>query len=234
MLTIYEKERYHRQLMLPDYTEKHQEKLKNARVLVVGAGGLGSVVLTYLSRTGIGTIGIVEFDTVDISNLHRQVLYSEKEIGSSKLELAIRQLKMGNSTTHFIPFNEKLDEDNVHAIFNDYDIIVDCTDNFPTRYLINDTSAKSGKPVVFASVANYEGQVTILNHKKNINYREIFSFKPDNTPAKGVLPTLLPIVGGIQANEVIKLITRQKETLDGKLLVYNGLNNIQHILTIRE
>jgi len=234
MLTPIEKEKYNRQLILPDYSGVHQVKLKNAKVLVVGAGGLGSVVLTYLSRTGVGTIGIVEFDTVDISNLHRQVLYNENEIGSSKLELAVKQLKAGNSNTHLIPFYEKLCEDNVIKIFNEYNIIVDCSDNFPTRYLVNDTSLKLGKPVVFASVANYEGQVTILNHKKNVNYREIFSCKPENTPVKGVIPTLLPIVGGIQANEVIKMITGHGKTLDGKILIYNALNNKQHILDIKE
>lgn len=234
MLSEKEKTRYNRQLILPDYTEEHQLKLKKSKVLVIGAGGLGSVVLTYLSRTGIGTIGIVEFDNVDETNLHRQVLYGDEDINSNKLDIAIEKLKAGNSFTTFIPYKESLNEKNAETIFLDYDIIVDCTDNFPTRYLINDIATETGKPVVFASVANYEGQITILNYKKKVNYRDIYSEKPENTPIKGVLPTLLPIIGGIQANEVIKIITGIGENLDGKLLLYNILDCKQHILKLTE
>jgi adenylyltransferase/sulfurtransferase len=233
MLTDKERIRYNRQLILPEYTEEHQQKLKESKILVVGAGGLGSVVLTYLSRTGIGTIGVVEFDKVDETNLHRQVLYNETEIDETKLEIAIKKLQAGNSNTSFIKYNEALNEENANRIFTDYDIIADCTDNFSTRYLINDISAKLEKPVVFASVANYEGQVTILNYKKKVNYRDIFSEKTESTPIKGVLPTLLPIIGGIQANEAIKIITGLGENLDGKLLIYNILNNTQYTLNIK-
>ena len=244
MLTEREKQKYNRQLILPDYTEVHQQKLKNAKVLVVGAGGLGSVVLTYLSRTGIGTIGIVEFDHVDVTNLHRQVLYNEEEIGLSKIELAIERLNTGNSFTSIKSYKEALDQNNAKNIFCEFDIIVDCTDNFNTRYLINDVASQLSKPVVFASVANYEGQVTILNYKKKVNYRDIFPEKPDNAPIKGVMPTLLPVIGGIQANEVIKMVLNLpdhlsaeqvgfEETLDGKLLIYNILNNSQHIVKIK-
>lgn len=233
MLTEKERKRYNRQLILPDFTEAHQQKLKESKVLVVGAGGLGSVVLTYLSRTGIGKIGIVEFDQVDETNLHRQVLYNETEIGATKLDIAIKKLKAGNSHTYFGQYNVKLNKENVNRIFSNYDIIADCTDNFSTRYLINDVSAELGKSVVFASVANYEGQITILNYKKKINYRDIFSERPDGMEIKGVLPTLLPIIGGIQTNEIIKMITGIGEILDGKLLIYNILNNTQHILKIK-
>lgn len=233
MLTEREKQKYNRQLILPDYTEKHQQKLKNAKVLVVGAGGLGSVVLTYLSRTGIGTIGIVEFDHVDETNLHRQVLYNEKEIGLSKIELAIERLTAGNSFTSIKSYKEALNINNAKSIFYEFNIIVDCTDNFNTRYLINDFASQLAKPVVFASVANYEGQATILNYKKKVNYRDIFPEKPDNAPIKGVLPTLLPVIGGIQTNEVIKMVLGFEETLDGKLLIYNILNNSQHIIKIK-
>ncbi|NOQ26596.1 MAG: hypothetical protein GQ564_14655 [Bacteroidales bacterium] len=233
MLTDKERKRYNRQLLLPDFTEEHQRKLKESKVLVVGAGGLGSVVLTYLSRTGIGNIGIVEFDQVDETNLHRQVLYNETEIGATKIDIAIKKLKAGNSNTSFSLYNEKLNEENVNKIFSKYDIIADCTDNFTTRYLINDISAELGKSVVFASVANYEGQVTILNYKKKVNYRDIFSERPNGMAIKGVLPTSLPIIGGIQTNEIIKMITGIGEVLDGKLLIYNILNNSQHILKIK-
>lgn len=232
MLAEKEKVRYNRQLILPNYSEEQQLKLQQSKVLVVGAGGLGSVVLTYLSRVGIGTIGIVEFDQVDITNLHRQVLYNENDINSIKLDIAISNLKQGNSSTIFIPHEEALNENNAKKILYNYDIIADCTDNFQTRYLINDISAQIEKPVVFASVANYEGQVTILNYKQKINYRNIFSEIANNIPIKGILPTLLPIIGGIQANEVIKTITGLGEILDGKLLIYNSLNNVQHILKI--
>ncbi len=221
---------YKRQLQLPGFTEASLKKMQNSSVLVVGAGGLGSVVLTYLSRSGLGRIGIADYDCVDESNLHRQFLYHEADIGKLKARQASSVLKKGNNSLIINTFCDKIDENNAEKICAEFDIIADCSDNFKTRYLLNDTARKLRKPLAFASVSEYEGQVTVLHYQKQADYRMLFPVMPKKEAAKGILPALLAVTGGMQSAEIFKIITGTGKVLDGKLLVYNILTNSQNVL----
>ena len=221
-------ERYSRQLNLPDFSLEQQEKLAQARVLVVGAGGLGSPLLLYLAAAGIGSIGIVEFDKVEIHNLHRQILYSTKDIGKFKVDVALERIKAINPSIQSTIFNERLSTKNVERIFNEYDIIADGTDNFPTRYLINDACVKFEKTNVFASVHRYEGQVAIFNFQKedgsfSSNYRDLFPTPPTenaipNCAEAGVLGPVVGMIACIQAQEIIKIASGMTSQLVDKVL----------------
>ena len=228
-------ERYHRQLILKNFGKTAQDKLWQAKVLVVGAGGLGCATLQYLTAAGIGTIGIIDDDVVTLNNLHRQVLYSEKDIGLSKAERAAFVLQQLNSDIKIIKYNERLATANALDIIQLFDVIVDCSDNFPTRYMINDACVLIGKPLVYASISQYEGQVAIFNYKNedgivSSNYRDVFPKPPDentilNCEEAGVLGVLPGIIGTMQANETIKLITGIGTPLVNRLLNYNALTN---------
>lgn len=233
MLSNEELKRYNRHIILPEFGKEAQEKLKNAKVLVIGAGGLGSPALLYLTAAGIGTIGIIDFDKVDESNLQRQVLFTTEDIGEYKAEAAAARLTKLNPHLKFIIQNLTLNKDNALSIFNDYDLIIDGSDNFPTRYLVNDACVILDRPLVFGSIFKFEGQVTVFNYIDNEGnrgptYRCLFPEPPSpgevpNCSEIGVLGVLPGMIGSIQANEAIKVITGIGEVLSGKLFMMDAL-----------
>lgn len=215
------KERYQRQILLPEIGEEGQQKLKDARILLVGAGGLGCPIALYLTSTGVGHLGIMDDDVVNTSNLGRQVLYTEDETGQSKALCAVRRLKALNGETDITPYPIRLTKDNADEIISRYDLVVDGCDNHATRYLISDTCLRWKKPYVYAAIGAFHGQVAILCHGKNAaTYRTLF---PDEEAMcalqaeKGVVSTTPAVVGSIAANEALKLIIGHGETLVNRL-----------------
>ena len=233
MLSKEEITRYSKQLLLPEIGKSGQEKLKNARVLVVGAGRLGCPVLQYLAAAGVGTICIVDFDVVDETNLQRQILYSTNDIGKSKAEIASGKISDLNPFIRVETVNRKLETTNALNLISNYDIIVDCSDNFETRYLINDACVLLDKPFVYAGIHKFEGQLSVFNYKNSAGgagptYRCTFpEMHPEETllncSLTGVIGTLPGIIGTLQANEVIKMITGLGEICSGKILQMNAL-----------
>lgn len=222
-------ERYNRQTILSGFGPESQEKLSGSKVLVIGAGGLGVPVLTYLNAMGVGTLGIVDNDSVSLSNLHRQVLYSEVEIGRPKVEVAIEKLRAQNSETTLIPYNAFLTVQNALQIIAEFDVIVDASDNFPTRYLINDACVILKKPLVYGALHGFEGQVSVFNYKDGPTYRCLYPTMPksDEVPScneNGVLGILPGIIGNLQALETVKVITGVGASLSGTLLLFDGLH----------
>ena len=220
-LSPHEKERYDRQILLEEIGEEGQMKLKNARVLIVGVGGLGSPVALYLAGAGIGHLGLVDYDMVSESNLQRQVLYSEAETGKPKALCAKKRLEALNHTIRIEAYPIKLTKENAGEIICNYDIVVDGCDNFSTRYLINDTCVRLGKVYVYGAIREFDGQVAVFNHQGGPNYRDLF---PDEKgtlnlprPSKAVLGVTPGIVGCMEANEVLKIILGYGATLSGKL-----------------
>lgn len=230
ILTPREIRRYNKQIMLPEIGIAGQEKIKKAFVIVVGAGGLGSPVLQYLAAAGVGRIGIAEFDTVDETNLQRQVLYGSGDIGKLKSIIAKERLENLNSLAGIKILNLHVSEKNALRIFKDYDIVVDATDNYRTRYIINDACVILNKPLVHGSVYKFEGQVAVFNFKGGPTYRcynpEIKAYGSkdplaDETGLTGVLPG---VAGTLMANEVLKIITGTGDVLSGKVLLFNTYN----------
>ena len=223
-----ETKQYSRQLILDQIGQEGQQKLKSAKVLVIGAGGLGCPVLQYLVAAGVGTIGIADHDTVGQSNLQRQILFTHHDIGKLKSEVATKKLSKLNPFININSHKEKVDINTVLGLFSPYDIIVDGSDNFITRYLVNDASVLANKPVVSGSVFKFEGQVSVLNYQNGPTYRCLYPKppKPDSVPncsEIGVLGVLTGIIGTLQANEVIKMICGIGNVLSGKLLTFNAL-----------
>lgn len=238
MLSQEEKRRYSKQIILPEIGTDGQEKLQAAKVLVIGAGGLGCPVLQYLTAAGVGTIGIADGDMVDISNLQRQVLYNEQDLGQSKAIIAERKLKALNPNVHFHVYPVFIDHNNVLEILHNYDLVVDGSDNFGTRYLVNDACILLNKPMVFGAIYKFEGQVSVFNYNNGPTYRCIFPEAPNadespNCAEIGVVATLPGIIGSIQANEAIKIITGIGNVLSGKLLVMNTLDMQTHIFNFK-
>ena len=204
--------RYQRQIVLPGFGEKGQTCLRKASVLVVGVGGLGSVAAQYLTAAGIGTIGLVEADTVALHNLQRQVLYREDEVGKSKLEMAVNTLHRLNSDVQLIPHSCFLDKENAHEIIANYDLVLDCTDNFSARYLINDVCVELGKPFIYGSIGDTQGQMAVFNYRPPCaTYRTLYPNEKElvergniNMGVMGVLPS---VIASLQVNEAVKLIT---------------------------
>ncbi len=227
--------RYHRQLLLKEFGEEAQDKLLNAKVLVIGAGGLGCPVLLYLTAAGVGTIGIVDFDIVDITNLHRQVLYTTDDIGKPKAIIAAEKLKPLNPDVNIISFQQQLQNNNALEIIGEFDIVIDGTDNFATRYLVNDACVLLDKPLVYGAILRFEGQVGVFNltdkvMKVKTNYRDLFPSAPmpdsvHSCSEAGVLGVLPGIIGTMQANECIKIITGTGDPLYNTILSYNSLTN---------
>ncbi len=222
-------QRYNRHIILSEIGESGQLKINQSKVLVIGAGGLGCPVLQYLAGAGVGTIGIVDADTVDESNLQRQVLFGVSSIGLNKAKEAEKRLKDLNPTIHFNIYPVYLSTENALEIFETYDIIVDGTDNFTTRYMVNDACIILGKPLVSASIFKFEGQLSVFNYKQGPSYRCLFPNPPEpgSMPScsdVGVLGVLPGILGSLQANEVLKLILGIGDILSGKLLLFNALN----------
>ena len=205
----------------------------DSRVVIIGAGGLGSPAALYLAAAGIGTIGVVDMDTVEESNLQRQILHKTETLGENKVDSAEKTLSALNPDVNIITYNTRLNEDNAIGIIQDYDVVVDGTDNFPTRYLINDASVKTGTPVVHGSIFQHEGQVTVFEPKNGPTYRDIFPEPPQsdsvpNCTEAGVLGVLPGIVGTIQALETIKLILEMGKGLSGRLIVFDALEMSFH------
>jgi sulfur-carrier protein adenylyltransferase/sulfurtransferase len=225
-------ERYHRQAILPGFGEEGQQKLLKARVLVVGAGGLGCPILQYLTAAGVGTIGIIDDDVVALNNLHRQVLYSVNDIGFSKAERAADILHALNPEVKIVAYNERLTTQNAFSLFEVFDIIIDGTDNFSTRYMINDACVLLKKSLVYGAISQFEGQVSVFRNEghDDVNYRDIFPDPPKegeipNCAEAGVLGVLPGIIGTMMANETIKMITGIGTTLANQLLTYNALTS---------
>ncbi|MHA2254416.1 MAG: molybdopterin-synthase adenylyltransferase MoeB [Candidatus Kariarchaeaceae archaeon] len=221
--------RYSRHLILPEVGIKGQEKLKLAKVLLIGAGGLGSPLALYLAAAGVGTIGIVDYDVVDITNLQRQIIHSTEDIGKPKLDSTMIRLQGINPEIKIINYNEQLTSDNALDIIREYDIVADGTDNFPTRYLVNDACVLLGKPNVYASIFRFEGQASVFYGKEGPCYRCLYAEPPPpglvpSCAEGGVLGVLPGIVGTLQATEVIKLILGIGEPLIGRLLLIDALD----------
>lgn len=220
--------RYSRHIILPEVGGKGQKKLLSSKVLLIGAGGLGSPAAYYLAAAGVGTIGIVDFDVVDLSNLQRQILHSTNDIGKPKVESAKETLTALNPDVKVIPYKEKLTSENIMEIIRDYDVIVDGCDNFPTRYLVNDACVLSGKVNVHGSIFRFEGQATVFDPKNGPCYRCLYPVPPPpgmvpSCQEAGVLGVLPGIIGTIQAVETIKILLGIGNTLTGRLLLFDAL-----------
>lgn len=241
-LTIDEVRRYSRHLIIPDVGMTGQKRLKNAKVLVIGAGGLGSPALLYLAAAGVGTLGIVEFDEVDESNLQRQIIHGQSDIGRPKAESARDAVAETNPLVNVVVHNERLDNDNVHAIFSGYDLIVDGTDNFATRYLVNDAAYFLGIPYVWGSIYRFDGQASVFAPSLSDEapcYRCLYPEPPPpgmvpSCAEGGVLGVLCASIGSIQVNEAIKLLTGIGEPLVGKLMIYDALEMEYRKLRVRK
>jgi len=222
--------RYNRQIILPEIGEEGQEKLSRSKVLVIGAGGLGAAILPYLASAGVGEIGIVDHDVIEISNLQRQVIYKTEAIGKSKAKEAKAMIAELNPLVKVKAISEKLSGRNAISLFEKYDIIVDATDNIAIKYLINDACLVTHKPMVYGSIFRFQGQVSVFNYKNGPTYRCLYpeeNLNAANCEEAGVLGVSVGIIGMLQANEVLKMILGIGAILSGKILVYNTLNNEQ-------
>ncbi|MDX8367007.1 HesA/MoeB/ThiF family protein [Cytobacillus sp. IB215665] len=235
ILTDEEVERYSRQLLLREIGVKGQEKLKKSSVLVIGAGGLGSPALLYLAGAGVGSIGIIDGDNIDLSNLHRQIIYNTEDIGSSKSEAAAERIKKINPGIDVKPYHNYITMENASLIIQDFDVVINGTDNFSTRYLVNDTCVKLGIPLVDASAVMYEGQVAVYM-PNNGCYRCLYPNPPEgkNAPScsnSGVFGALVGIMGSIQAMEALKVLLNIGHIYDSRLIYFNSLTgNFQTLL----
>jgi molybdopterin/thiamine biosynthesis adenylyltransferase/rhodanese-related sulfurtransferase len=238
-LTVDEVRRYSRHIIIPEVGMIGQKRMKNARVLVVGAGGLGSPALLYLAAAGVGTIGIVEFDEVDESNLQRQVIHGQSDIGRPKGESARDSVREINPYTNVVLHPDRLDSENVFEIFSQYDLILDGTDNFATRYLVNDAAVILGKPYVWGSIYRFEGQASVFWAEHGPNYRDLYPEPPPpgmvpSCAEGGVLGVLCASIGSIMGTEAVKLIMGIGEPLVGRLMVYDALEMSYRTLKIRK
>ena len=234
--------RYQRQIILDELGLEGQKKLLAAKVLVIGAGGLGCPALQYLTAAGIGTIGILDFDTIEITNLNRQILYHENDINKPKAVTAKQKLALLNSTIKFIVHQLKIENTNALSVIKEYDLVLDCTDNFSTRYLINDACVILNKPLIYGAILKFEGQVAVFNlqsktFKNKTNYRDLFPQPPDADTVQscseaGVLGVLPGIIGTMQAAEAIKIITGMGQPLSNQLFTYNAWNNAVYTFEI--
>lgn len=235
--------RYNRQIILPDFGVEGQERLRNASVLIIGAGGLGAPNLQYLTAAGLGRIGVVDFDEVSLSNLQRQVLFTTDEVGQNKALTAIEKLQKLNPDTRFDCYETQIDASNALELITEYDLVIDGSDNLPTRYLVNDACVLLDKPLIYGAIFRFEGQVSVFNQtleegQRGPNYRDIFPTPPppEMVPScseGGVFGVLPGIIGAMQANEAIKVITGMGTTLSGKLLLFDSLDFSSRYLNIR-
>lgn len=236
-------ERYQCQIALPGFGVSSQELLKNAKVLIVGMGGLGCPSAQYLVSSGIGAIGLVDDDIVSLSNLHRQILYNPEDVGAFKVEIAAKRLQQQNPSVSIIPYQQRVSSSNVMELISEFDLIIEGTDNFETKCLLNDACVLAGKPLVYGAIYQHEGQVSIWNVAQkdgsySPNYRDVFPNAEEsqvpNCREGGVIPTLAGIVGCMQANEAIKYLTGSEDTLAGKLWMMNVMNGRSQIIKLRK
>ena len=238
-LTVEEVKRYSRHLIIPDVGKTGQRRLKNARVLVVGAGGLGSPALLYLAAAGVGTLGVIDFDVVDESNLQRQIIHGQSDIGRPKAVSAMESIREVNPLVNVVLHEERLDSDNAMQIFEPYDLIVDGTDNFATRYLVNDACVLLGKPYVWGSIYRFDGQASVFWAEHGPCYRCLYPEPPPpgmvpSCAEGGVLGVLCASIGSIQVNEAIKVITGIGEPLVGRLMIYDALEMNYRTVRVRK
>src|SRR6266498_2655104 len=238
-LTVDEVRRYSRHLIIPDVGMTGQKRLKNAKVLVVGAGGLGSPALLYLAAAGVGTLGIVDFDVVDESNLQRQIIHGQSDVGRPKAESARDSILEINPLVNVVVHDVRLDNDNVMEIFSRYDLIVDGTDNFATRYMVNDACVLLGKPYVWGSIYRFDGQASVFWAEYGPCYRCLYPEPPPpgmvpSCAEGGVLGVLCASIGSIQVNEAIKLLTGIGEPLAGRLMIYDALEMTYRTVKVRK
>ncbi len=231
--------RYNRHIILSDVGPEGQNNISNAKVLVIGAGGLGCPVLQYLAAAGVGTLGVIDFDIVEESNLQRQILFGTSSLGQNKALAAKDRLEDLNPTIIINAFTEALTPQNALELFKNYDVIVDGTDNFETRYLINDAAIITNKPVVYGAIYKFEGQVSVFNYNNDPSYRCLFPEVPKkgsvaNCSEVGVLGVLPGIIGTMQANEVLKIILGFNGVLSGKLFCYNSKTSETYTLKIKK
>ena len=230
LLTRDEQERYQKHLTLKEIGIEGQVKLKNSSVICIGAGGLGSPVLLYLAAAGIGKIGIVDNDQVEKSNLQRQIIHETNTIGNLKIDSARERIKKINPNSEVITFNKRINSENIIDTIKEFDVICDCSDNFGTRYLINDACLILNKPLVFGSVQGFEGQISVFNlNKKSPNLRDLLPEVPSKNSAPsceefGVIGVSTGLIGVLQVNEIVKIIIKKGEILDGKIMIFNLLN----------
>ena len=234
-LTPQEIQRYKRHLLLPEIGEEGQLALKKSRVLVIGAGGLGNSVLPYLAAAGVGSITVLDKDVVDISNLQRQVLFTENDLGKPKAQIAVERIKAINGTGNFKYIQEFFTGSNALDMAANHDIIIDCVDQINVRYLINDVAVHFGIPMVYGAIHKFEGQVSVFNYKDGATYRCAFPENQAKTPAPncedvGVVGVLPGVIGMYQAMEVIKIITGAGTVLSNKILMIDLLNNFNHTI----
>ena len=232
-------ERYSRHIILPEVGGSGQQKMLEARVLLLGAGGLGSPAAYYLAAAGIGNLGIVDFDRVDLSNLQRQIIHSTERIGMLKTESAKKTIKALNPDVNVTLYNERLDSSNIMNLIEGYDYIVDGSDNFPTRYLVNDACVMKNKTLIHGSIYRFEGQVTVFKPGDGPCYRCLYPEPPPpgmvpNCQEGGVLGVLAGVIGNLQVVEVLKLVLGIGKTLVGKLLIYDALNTEFRNLRLRK
>jgi molybdopterin-synthase adenylyltransferase len=230
MLTTEEYKKYQKQILLDDFGMDGQLRLKQSKVAVVGAGGLGCPVLQYLTSVGIGTIGVIDFDKIELSNLHRQVLYDINEVGKPKVETAIEKLSKQNAHTKFKAHSVLLNEENAEGILAGYDLVIDGSDNFTTRYIVNDCCVKLRKPLVYGSILGYQGQLAVFNFEGSRNLRDIFPEPPnaEDVPScseNGVLGTVPAIIGSMMAQETIRVLLG-KPSLLNSILIFDCINFI--------
>ena len=238
-LTGEEKERYSRHILIPDIDMVGQQRIVNAKVLCIGAGGLGSPTILYLAAAGVGQIGILDFDKVELSNLQRQIIHTQADVGKSKARSAKEKAEALNPNVKINLHEFRLENHNALEVFAEYDLIIDCTDNFATRYLVNDAAALLGKPYIWGSIYRFDGQVSLFWSKEGPCYRCLHPTPPapGSVPScaeGGVLGVLCGAIGSIQTNEAIKLITGIGKTLIGDLLIYDALNNSSRYLEIKK
>lgn len=231
--------RYYRQIMLPEIGTDGQEAIKKARILVIGAGGLGCPVLQYLAAAGIGKLGIVDFDKVSEENLQRQVLYGLHDLGKLKAIIAKTRLQQLNPLVEYEVVNIRFDKSNAEEIMNQYDIVVDATDNFPSRYLISDACVVYNKPMIYGGIFKFEGQLSVFNYNGGPTYRCLYPSLPEkheapDPSAVGVIGVLTGIIGSFQANEVLKIIIGNGTVLSGKLLTVNILKPSMYTVNIKK
>jgi molybdopterin/thiamine biosynthesis adenylyltransferase/rhodanese-related sulfurtransferase len=230
--------RYTRQTQLANFGEAAQQKLREAKVLVVGAGGLGVPVLQYLTGMGIGTLGVIDMDTISLSNLHRQVLYAESEIGQSKVITAVSKLQALNQEVKFQAYNEAITPQNALTIIEGYDVVIDATDNFSTRYLLNDACVILDKSLIYGAVQQYEGHVSVFNYQGGPTYRCLYPTPPSageipDCNTAGVLGVVPGIVGCQQALQAVKVITGVGQTLSGYLQIFDFLQDEQYKMKLK-
>jgi adenylyltransferase/sulfurtransferase len=235
--TLDESIRYSRHFVLPGFGKAGQEKLRAGSVLVVGAGGLGAPVLYYLAAAGVGRIGIADADVVSLSNLQRQILYVTADVGKQKAVAAAARIRMLNPEIEVVAITHKVDSANAIALISEHDVVVDATDNFPTRYLLNDAAVLADRPLVYGSIFRYEGQVAVFNYKGSANYRDLYPLPPapgtvPDCEQGGVLGLLAGMIGCYQANEVVKVLTDAPGVLSGRLLIVDSQIPETNVVTI--